>query len=966
MPLAELKSVQANGAPMPNNAEVTRDAPPLTEANALAFLSQAETKIKDDPQNNSVFTLALRYFRALQAGDFKLDELTELASEVGNDLLKGRADFFRKQHFPSGTAYPQLLENRINEIAAGGFDRFKDEIEKPKGGLVFTGHPTFALSKRLRQAFCEYVVHPEARTEETLFERAHENTAEWAASISLVGEHDEAQQALSRTQDAMVGYVHRILEVARQAFPKQWRELRPSLPTIASWVGYDLDGRTDIHWTDSLSFRLKEKAQQLKNYVSRLRDIQDLHGENAIINSLIARLSNAQRLTQDQYAALSVAGDSPEKIVAAANLITAKHPAQLTSADEIQWALSALIEDPATSDDLAATLIELSSLVDACQLGTARIHLRLNASQMNSIIRRELGVRTDTANIGRMTASSLAALAAEAEDEGPRCASFADLYFEQTVAQRQFMMCSIILAYIDQGAPIRFLIAESESPATVLSALFLAKRYGVADKLDISPLFETPHALLTGARFIERLLREDVFQDYIRERGYLSIQLGFSDAGRFVGQVAANMAIERLHNLIGRHLSREIPGADLLIFNTHGESIGRGAYPGTFEDRLDHALTPWTRAQNAKRHLNIRHEVSFQGGDGYLHFGNAPLAEATYSAFCLNLLNPIDDAALNDPFYQETDFVWDTYRAIKSWHESLFNRPEYEALLSDFATSFLVRAGSRARRRTDARGPRALRAISHNAALQQLGVPLNSAAGIGSAMPLETDRLISLINRSARMRHLVDLALKARLRTSVPSLRGYATVYSPYLWTGLAHQAKGIKRDEYIRIHTSLDTSETFPQIMRIADNLAIDLLSFDDLLAQLKDAPSVQERHDQRRPLHVLHAVRQALMMQALSLTANLPQFSDRHGIDVQEIIHLIHTMRIDEAIKGLREIFPASRDPENAFDALEEKSSVDCVQSKYGYDEIHADVIAPLKLISETARAISIAISHAYNAYG
>ncbi|MGV6820327.1 MAG: phosphoenolpyruvate carboxylase [Parvularcula sp.] len=966
MPSAALIAGSGKGTTMASNQETAMDDTPLTEASALAFLRQAELKIKDDPQTNSVFALALCYFRKLQTGDCGIESLADLAGEVGDDLLKSRVDFFRTQHFPDGPPYPELLESRLDEIAARGFAPFKNEIEKPKGGLVLTGHPTFALSKAQRDAFCEEVTHPTPQAEKALFDRSWESAAMWAQSISLLGEHDEAQQALSFTQDAMVGYAHRALGVARQAFPDQWRTIRPALPTIASWVGYDLDGRTDIQWTDSLSFRLKEKSQQLTNYVTRLRNIVAQHGDNDKIRGLIARLSNAQRLVEEQYTALSVAGDSPEKIVAAANLITAVHPAQMTSADEIQDTLNALIEDRETDDDLATALIELSCLIEACQLGTARIHLRLNASQMNSVIRRELGVRTDTANIGRVTASSLAALAAEAEDEGPRCASFADLYFEQTVAQRQFMMCSIILAYIDRGAPIRFLIAESESPATVLSALFLAKRYGVADKLDISPLFETPHALLTGARFIERLLKEDVFQDYVRERGYLSIQLGFSDAGRFVGQVAANMAIERLHNLIGRLLSRQIPGADLLIFNTHGESIGRGAYPGSFEDRLDHALTPWTRAQNAKRHLNIRHEVSFQGGDGYLHFGNAALAEATYFAFCLNLLSPADDAALDDPFYQETDFVWDTYRAIKSWHETLFNRPEYEALLSDFATSFLVRAGSRARRRTDARGPRALRAISHNATLQQLGVPLNSAAGIGSAMPLETDRLVSLINRSPRMRHLINLALTARLRTSVPSLRGYATVYSPYLWTGLAHQATGPKRDEYIRIHTSLDSSETFPQIMRIADSLAIDLLSFDDLLAQLKDAPSVRERHEQRRPLHILHAIRQALMMQALSLTANLPQFSDRHGIDVQEIIHLIHTMQIDEAIAGLREIFPASRDPENAFDALDEKSSADCVQSKYGYDEIHADVIGPLNLISETTRAITLAISHAYNAYG
>ena len=41
---------------------------------------------------------------------------------------------------------------------------------------------------------------------------------------------------------------------------------------------------------------------------------------------------------------------------------------------------------------------------------------------------------------------------------------------------------------------------------------------------------------------------------------------------------------------IAQSLARELPGTALLIFNTHGESIGRGAYPGSLNDRLDYVL----------------------------------------------------------------------------------------------------------------------------------------------------------------------------------------------------------------------------------------------------------------------------------------------------------------------------------------------------------------------------------------
>ena len=38
-------------------------------------------------------------------------------------------------------------------------------------------------------------------------------------------------------------------DVARELYPDDWRKLRPRLLTLATWVGYDTDGRADIGWT---------------------------------------------------------------------------------------------------------------------------------------------------------------------------------------------------------------------------------------------------------------------------------------------------------------------------------------------------------------------------------------------------------------------------------------------------------------------------------------------------------------------------------------------------------------------------------------------------------------------------------------------------------------------------------------------------------------------------------------------
>ncbi len=46
-------------------------------------------------------------------------------------------------------------------------------------------------------------------------------------------------------------------EVAAELYPDDWQKLSPRLLTIASWVGYDLDGRSDIRWSDTLLKRLE-------------------------------------------------------------------------------------------------------------------------------------------------------------------------------------------------------------------------------------------------------------------------------------------------------------------------------------------------------------------------------------------------------------------------------------------------------------------------------------------------------------------------------------------------------------------------------------------------------------------------------------------------------------------------------------------------------------------------------------
>ncbi|MEM6652452.1 MAG: phosphoenolpyruvate carboxylase [Pseudomonadota bacterium] len=933
------------------------NAPTIDDAKAA--LREHAARINQDPRTNSVFAYAQDLFRSLESGALSLADLSATSQSVYGALIVARADRFRRQHQTETD-----LKARLQAIATDGWDAFKSLMETPLGGVVFTAHPTFALSPDIRAAFAAYVSDPSVTRAEALRMAVRADGRIWSKSISLLGEHEEVQTTLAHAQTALLAYARTVLTVARDAFPDQWRSLRLCVPTLASWVGYDLDGRTDIHWSQSFALRLQEKAVQLSRYVGDLGTLSDQASgaTKAALEALGERLDAAAKLTEAEAEIFSEDLTQPDNLVLAANQLTDRQADRVVHSAPIVDELNA-IAAAEPSDDLASEVLALAAKVDALKLGTARIHLRLNAEQIRTVISRDLRLETENRDLGRSALKKLSELASVKQALN---VNFADLFLEQSTARRQFMMCAQLLKHIDADSTIRFLIAESENPATVMGALYLARQYGVDHQLDISPLFETPEALETGGRFIEQLLNEPEYMAYLNQRGYLSVQLGFSDAGRFIGQVSADMAIERIHNLISRAVAKTDTGLSLLIFNTHGESMGRGAWPGSFDQRFDHLLSHWTREQSRARGVPLRHEVSFQGGDGYLHFANSELAAATYNAFADHLLSLPDDTS-EDPFYQRPDLVWDFYRALRRWHERLFADPDYGRLLNDFATNFLIKAGSRQRRRsTGPAGPRALRAISHNATLQQLGVPVNTAAGIGSALRREQDQVNDLIKESPRMRGLMKLASMARSATSIPVLRAYASVYDPTFWVAMSKFAESSDQGlAYRRIYYLLQTGQTTNSIERIANAFSIDFSKFDPMLSNMDQAPSADDRREARLEVHILHAIRQALMMKALALAGQLPTVSRRYESTVEDIMNLIRTMQIGDAVALLCEIFPASREEEHRLAAMTEPGHM-AGNPANGYDQLHEDVIKPLDEIDCMMHQITLAVCQAYGAYG
>ncbi len=934
----------------------------MTRSSCLAKLADHEKAAARDPLTNSVHLLAHDLFRALEGGALQHESLLTTATQFCDEALFARADRFTDAH-AGGVDWSALVSEVLRPLSSSSFDDAKTVLEQTRAGIVFTAHPTFAMSEAMRRAVAQYASASSDEARKAAAAQIVKLPHKPDEPIALRAEHDAAGCALERAQSALRVATIEILRWAQRRYPDQWTQLTPAPVSLATWVGYDLDGRTDIHWAETFRIRLDEKTTQLKRYGDALRAI-DLGASNKGRDRLADRLSQSAALAAEQVALFDADLNDADIVVAAANKLTRDDPRRMTSLNDVIADLNALMADT-VDEDAQLALCALRAEMTSYGLGVGRIHLRINAAQVRSALRADLGMGRSQA-FGDRTTLNLAAEKA-AVTTGRRI-NTASIFKEQMTARRQLMLCAQFLKHIDADTPIRFLIAECEAPATVMGAIYLAKLYGVDHRVDISPLFETPEAIEAGGRFIERLLAEDEFAAYIRARGRMAIQIGFSDSGRFMGQVAANLAIERLQILAARALAaKECRDVEIVIFNTHGESMGRGGFPGDLKERFDYLMTPWARSRFQHEGLALNAECSFQGGDGYLHFETDHLAAATLAALLKwSHTPPAPDA--DDLFYADLNYSWDFYRNLKSWQETLFDDPDYHVAIGAFAPDMLFTTGSRKTRRQSGGeliGPRSLRAIPHNAILQQLAAPANVFGGIGSATGAEGDKLLDHIKGSERMRAIIAIAHRSRRLASLPALRGYAALYDASFWSAKAATDDADTATLSAEIAARLADLKIPTAISRYANLLAGDLAKFDRILRELKGDDTDAKRYEGRRSLHALHAIRQALMMRGLMLAASLPSFSQRHDVSRKTVFELAFALKFDQLADLLNEIFPASSPDESAFNGLDEPEDSDD-SAKHGYLDVQRNVIAPLRDIHQAIREIGVGIAHSYGAYG
>ena len=919
-------------------------------------LSEHEKRIDSDPQSNPIKLLAYDISKLVEERSLAFRDIEALVKSISDESAIRRA---RRLHYRAGVKPQAVLDTIIRDMAqakaAEGFETFKKWAEAPLQGIVLTAHPTFSLSSKIRDTLGEIAT---AGTGECSAQTEHLKTLPFLqkGAPTLQEEHVATQAAIHRIQKALTQINSVVFEVAAKEFPKQWTDITPCLAKVYSWVGYDIDGRTDIGWADAIRLRLSEKYAQLNRYRDAIEAIPGKKTKSLL--ALNEALSYACKSTERDLTLFNTDMHTPENLIAAANNLTRDTENRVRSTSKLLPLIASAIEET-SSDEAKRDLLVLRSNLRTFGLGTARIHFRLNARHVINGVRAAFGIK----NTGSDSRTVLQRASDMTRKVKPLQVNFAALELEKNTAHQQMMLIAQIHKYIDEETPIRMLIAECEDSLIPLGMLYLARLYGLEDYLDISPLFETAEALNNGGRIIEKMLANPVYKDYVQKRGVFAIQTGFSDAGRFMGQLPATLAIERLQSHLAAALSDEgLTDVTAIVFNTHGESMGRGGHPGLLKDRVDYVMSPWAIHQFDLKNVALCHETSFQGGDGFLWFQTDELAHASVvSLVAARHVDRTDSA--NDPFYTDRDFSWDVFRTLSTEQEALYYNPNYVNLLSGFGQNLLVPTGSRAVKRASTEGkadafdPRQLRAIPHNAILQQFGAPANVFHGLGRAASIDREKFSSLMEKSARAQSLLSLASMAAKRTNISFLTGYGRLFDPGFWISRALSGNEPHLSaKCLQVAETLKTSNWRSQINDLANTLRIDKFECEQVMGV--------ERSEDDQSLKILHALRLAVTMKMLILATELPAFNE-NGVSQLDVLQRLQSFQIDSIIEDLRTIYPSQKEAIDWVEKLTEKSDIQSSKVA-GFPHIAETVIKPMTRGAALIRQISIAITHSYDAFG
>jgi phosphoenolpyruvate carboxylase len=127
---------------------------------------------------------------------------------------------------------------------------------------------------------------------------------------------------------------------------------------------------------------------------------------------------------------------------------------------------------------------------------------------------------------------------------------------------------------------------------------------------------------------------------------------------------------------------------------------------------------------------------------------------------------------------------------------------------------------------------------------------------------------------------------------------------------------------------------------------------------------PSTRQAEDLRRTIGVLQALRLALLQHMFIRAVSVPAFSRANDVSRDDVLEMVFTLRVDEALAQLRRAYPTSF-PQITDFSLDEPTDYPEGED-HGYAAIRRDFIDPIEAANALSLRITTAIANIFGAHG
>ena len=676
----------------------------------------------------------------------------------------------RRQYESSPSNPPQRasVDSALSRLKKEGLEAgtLQKVLNDMSVGLVLTAHPTEALRRSIRRKHVRIGELLEAlESPQLTWKERRRLEGELAEEITVLWQTDElrarrpdVKQEIERT---LLFFENPLISATLEAYrgfedelARQFPENAPSLGRVlefGSWVGGDQDGNPFVR-PETLSLALElHRGLILERHIRSVLALAEHMSQSAKLVAVSDEL--VRSLERDEDTMPEVAKcfrHDPNEVyrrkllfVAGRLRRTLEDPSSPAAYRGVPEFMEDLLVVHRSLMQHGGKRIAEGGLRDLIrQAGVFGFHLaKLDVRQESSRI-----VQAVAELVASGTGEDLSGLAEKERAELLRRLVVAPEFFLTASAENVSNPSREVLETFEHirrttdafsEPPIEsFILSMTHEASEVLCVQVLARWSGLlevdergrctANRLRITPLFETIEDLERAPEVLRRLLEDPVYRSSLSQGGDLQeIMLGYSDSGKDAGYVTSNWTLYKTQGLLSS-AARE-HGVKLRIFHGRGGSAGRGGGP-SYQAIM--AQPPGT--------LDGRIRITEQGEVISFKYSMRGLARRNLDTVLAAVLEASTDDHPVEPDPQWVEIMEDlSTRARETYRRLIYEDEGFLAFFSEASPIkelSMLNMGSRPARRVQNPEVESLRAIPWVFAWTQNRFLLPSWYGAGSAL----------------------------------------------------------------------------------------------------------------------------------------------------------------------------------------------------------------------------------------